>query len=46
VHELVHSLKSTKTSRMLIKLDMSKYFDKISWQYITSTLHVFGFHPH
>lgn len=42
-HELVHSLKSTKTSRMLIKLDMSKYFDKISWQYITSTLHVFGF---
>jgi hypothetical protein len=29
-HEVAHSLKTTKTLGMLIKLDMSKAFDKIS----------------
>jgi hypothetical protein len=33
-HEVAHSLKTTKTPCMLIKLDMSKDFDKLSWQYI------------
>lgn len=28
---------------MLIKLGLSKYFDKLSWSYISQTLKVFGF---
>jgi hypothetical protein len=44
-HKVVHSLKTTKTSRILIKLDMTKSFDKISWKYIIETLLSFGFHP-
>jgi hypothetical protein len=43
--ELIHSLNLNKTPGMLIKLDMSKVFDKTSWQYIRETLKAFGFHP-
>ena len=43
--ELIHSLKLNDTPGMLIKLDMSKEFDKISWQYIREILKAFGFHP-
>jgi hypothetical protein len=42
-HEVIHSLKSTKTPGMLIKLDLSKAFDKASWQYLRATLNSFGF---
>ena len=28
VHEIIHSLKSTRTPSMLLKLDLSKYFGK------------------
>jgi hypothetical protein len=31
-HEVIHSLKSTKNPGILIKLDLSKSFDKASWQ--------------
>jgi hypothetical protein len=44
-HEVTHSLKSTKSMGMLIKLDMSKDFDKLSWKYINDVLLAFGFHP-
>jgi hypothetical protein len=44
-HEVVHSLKSTKSPGMLIKLDMSKDFDKLNWKYIKEFLLAFGFHP-
>lgn len=33
-HELIHSLKSQKKPSMMIHLDMSKTFDKISWNYM------------
>jgi hypothetical protein len=42
-HEVIHSLKSTRTPGMLIKLDLSKYFDRISWKYMNSLLEAFGF---
>jgi hypothetical protein len=42
-HELIHSLNSTKKPGMLIKLDLSKAFDNLSWDYIHNTLLAFGF---
>jgi hypothetical protein len=43
VHEVIHSLKRTRTPGMLLKLDLSKYFDKLSWQYMRVVLAAFGF---
>jgi hypothetical protein len=43
VHEVLHSLKSTKKPGMLIKLDLSKAFDCLSWKYMQSLLLAFGF---
>jgi hypothetical protein len=44
--KVIHSLKTTKTPGMFIKLDLSKDFDKISWQYMRSLLEAFGFDNH
>jgi hypothetical protein len=44
-HEVIHSLHSTKSPGMLLKLDLSKDFDKLSWSYLKSTLLAFGFEP-
>jgi hypothetical protein len=43
IQELIHSLKLNHTPGMLTKLDMSKAFNKISWQYIREILKAFGF---
>jgi hypothetical protein len=43
VHEVIHSLKKTHTPCMLIKLDLSKYFDRISWKYMHFLLEDYGF---
>jgi hypothetical protein len=43
-HEVIHSLQKTKTPGMLLKLDLSKAFDKLSWDYIRAMLLAFGFH--
>ena len=32
VHETIHSLKITKTLGILLKLDLSKAYDKLNWQ--------------
>jgi hypothetical protein len=42
-HEVISSLKSTKTLGMLIKLDLSKDFDKASWKYLRAILNSFVF---
>jgi hypothetical protein len=43
VHETIHSLKSTRTPCMLLKLDLSKDFDKLRWKYMKELLSAFGF---
>jgi hypothetical protein len=45
VHDIIHSLKSTRTPGMLLKLDLSKAFDKLIWHYIKEVLTAFGFYP-
>jgi hypothetical protein len=42
-HEVIHSLQSTSTLGMLLRLYLSKDFDKLSWAYMESTLLDFGF---
>jgi exonuclease III len=42
-HEVIHSLQKTKTPGMLLKLDISKAFDKLSWEYMKAMLLAFGF---
>eukprot|EP00253_Pinus_taeda_P004449 PITA_04449 len=42
-HEIIHSLKQTKKPGMLLKLDLSKAFDSLSWVYIQKILIAFGF---
>jgi hypothetical protein len=42
-HEIIHSLKTSRTPGMLIKLDLSKAFDRVSWHYIRAVLVSFGF---
>jgi hypothetical protein len=42
-HEVIHSLQKTKTPGMLLKLDLSKAFDKINWEYMRAMLLAFGF---
>jgi hypothetical protein len=41
-HETMHSLKITKNPSMLIKLDMSKAFDRLRWDFIFQMLYAFG----
>jgi len=42
-HEIIHSLKQNKQPGMILKLDLSKAFDKLSWSYIQKMLNAFGF---
>ena len=42
-HEIIHSLKHSKQAGMLLKLHLSKAFDKLSWTFIQDMLKAFGF---
>jgi hypothetical protein len=42
-HDLIHSLKKGMDIGMMIKLYMSKYFDRLGWNFIQQMLEVFGF---
>ena len=33
-HEMIHSLKQTKSSGMLLKVDLAKAYDKVDWKYM------------
>ena len=43
MHEMLHSIKMKKIPRMMVKLDITKSFEKINWQFIRSMLTTFGF---
>jgi len=45
MHKIIHSLKDTKHAGMILKLDLSKDFGKLSWVYIQKMLIAFGFSP-
>eukprot|EP00253_Pinus_taeda_P019557 PITA_19557 len=42
-HEISHSLKHSKKLGILLKIDLSKAFDSISWEYMQKILTAFGF---
>lgn len=44
-HEIIHSLKQLKKESMLLKIYLSKAFDKLSWTYIQKMMIAFGFSP-
>eukprot|EP00253_Pinus_taeda_P035656 PITA_35656 len=41
--EMIHSLHSRKIPGMLLQLDLSKAYDKVSWTYLEAILKAFGF---
>eukprot|EP00253_Pinus_taeda_P030024 PITA_30024 len=40
---LVHSLKSKNMARAMIKLDLSKAYDRLNWEYLKKVMEAFGF---
>eukprot|EP00253_Pinus_taeda_P031815 PITA_31815 len=42
-HETVHSLITNKQAGMIMQLDISKAYDKLSWSYIRAILKSYGF---
>jgi hypothetical protein len=44
-HKVIHSLQKTQTPGMLLKLDLSKDFDKLIWEYMQAMVLAFGFDP-
>lgn len=43
MHEIIHSIKSAKEEAMVIKLDMQKAYDRVSWKVLDQILDKFGF---
>lgn len=46
VHELLYSLKKNKigkVGKMIVKLDISKAYDRVEWPYLEAVMKVMGF---
>ena len=43
VHEVIHSLEEGQRERFLLKLDLSKAYDRMDWMFLNKVLGVFGF---
>ena len=46
-HEVLHTLKTSKAEKrvaMAVKTDMSKAYDRLEWNFISSVLERLGFH--
>eukprot|EP00253_Pinus_taeda_P030838 PITA_30838 len=41
--EMIHSLHSRKEAGMLMQLDLSRAYDKVSWRHLEAVLEAFGF---
>lgn len=41
--EIIHSLKKTKMPGIMIKVDLAKAYDKVSWHFLKEILTAFGF---
>ena len=41
--EVIHTLKMKREKGMLIKLDLSKAYDRLNWRYLEAILQAFGF---
>ena len=43
VHEVMHSLEAGKREGMFLKLDLSKAYDRVDWDFLDKVLYAFGF---
>ena len=43
VHEVIHSLEAGKREGLLLKLDLSKAYDRVDWAFLDKVLRAFGF---
>lgn len=43
IHELIHSLHKQKSKVLILKLDLTKIFDRINWDFLVCMMEKFGF---
>jgi hypothetical protein len=44
-HEILYSVKQSKDSGLLLKLDFEKTFNNVDWIYLLTTFNQHGFDP-